>query len=108
MVDREDDLAVGIKSTAILFGRFDVAVTGVLMVVMLVMLTVIGSSQGLGWPWFLAVFVTAILFTRQWLSVRGREREACFRAFLDNNRVGAVLFSGLLLHYVLSGAYGTV
>jgi 4-hydroxybenzoate polyprenyltransferase len=108
MVDREDDLAVGIKSTAILFGRFDVAIIGGLMGVLLAMLAVVGFWQGLSWPWFLGVFVTALLFARQWLSVRGRERDACFRAFLDNNRVGAALFAGLLFHYLLSGAYGTV
>ena len=108
MVDREDDLAVGIKSTAILFGRFDVAVIGGLMVVLLAMLAVVGFWQSLSWPWFLGVFVTALLFARQWLSVRGRDRDACFRAFLDNNRVGAALFAGLLFHYLLSGAFGTV
>jgi len=108
MVDREDDLAVGIKSTAILFGRSDVAVTGALMVVMLAMLITLGFWQGLGWPWLLGVFATAVLFARQWLSVRGRDRDACFRAFLGNNRVGAALFAGLLLHYLVSGAYGTV
>jgi len=108
MVDRDDDLAVGIKSTAILFGRFDVAIIGGLMVVLLAMLAVVGFWQDLSWPWFLGVFVTALLFARQWFSVRGRDRDACFRAFLDNNRVGAALFAGLLFHYLLSGAYGAV
>jgi 4-hydroxybenzoate polyprenyltransferase len=60
----------------------------------------------LGWPWYAAVLVTALLFYRQWSSVRGRDREACFKAFLGNNRVGLILFLGLLMHYFVAGAYG--
>ena len=99
---------MGIKSTAILFGKQDVAVTGALMVVMLAMLIALGYWQALGWPWYLGVFVAGILFARQLRSVRGRDRDACFRAFLDNNRVGIALFAGLLVHYALAGAYGVV
>jgi len=102
MVDREDDLSIGIKSTAILFGTYDVAITGVLMVVMLGMLSAAGASLGLGWPWFAGVGVTALLFLRQWLMVRGRDRDACFRAFLNNNWVGFFLFLGLALHYIVA------
>jgi 4-hydroxybenzoate polyprenyltransferase len=102
MVDREDDLSIGIKSTAILFGTYDVAITGVLMVVMLGMLSAAGASLGLGWPWFAGVGMTALLFLRQWLMVRGRDRDACFRAFLNNNWVGFFLFLGLALHYIVA------
>lgn len=105
MVDREDDLAVGIKSTAILFGRFDLWITGLLMLLMVAMLLGVGARQELAWPWYLSVLVAAILFARQMLSIRGREREACFRAFLNNNWVGAVLFAGLLGHFAVAGAY---
>lgn len=105
MVDREDDLAVGIKSTAILFGKFDVPVVGVLMVLMIGMLISAGVWLGLGWPWFGAVAVAAILFARQWVRVRGRDRDACFKAFLNNNWVGFVLFLGLLFHFFLAGAF---
>lgn len=106
MVDREDDLAIGVRSTAILFGERDVAVVGSLMVVMTGMLVAAGAWLALGWPWYAAVLVCAILFYRQWSSVRGRDRDACFKAFLDNNRVGLILFLGLLMHYVLAGVYG--
>jgi 4-hydroxybenzoate polyprenyltransferase len=106
MVDREDDLAIGIRSTAILFGERDVAVVGGLMVLMVGMLAAAGAWLALGWPWYAAVLVTALLFYRQWSSVRGRDREACFKAFLGNNRVGLILFLGLLMHYFLAGAYG--
>ena len=102
MVDREDDLAVGVKSTAILFGRFDVAVIGALMVVMLLLLVVLGMYAGLGWPWFLGLSVSAALFGWQLVTIRRREREACFRAFLNNNWVGLSIFLGLMLHFLLA------
>ena len=105
MVDREDDLAVGIKSTAILFGRHDVPIVAALMVAMIAALTAIGLWQGLGWAWYAGVAAAALLFARQVAQVRGRDRDACFRAFLDNNRVGLAIFLGLLLHYALAGAF---
>ena len=105
MVDRADDLAVGIKSTAILFGRHDVLVIALLMGVMLTLLAAAGWRLGLAWPWFAAVAVAAVLFARQLFSIRMREPAACFRAFLENNWVGCSLFVGLLLHFVISGAY---
>jgi len=105
MVDRDDDIAVGIKSTAILFGRFDLPVVGALMVLMVAMLTGLGLQQDLAWGWYAGVLLAAALFARQIRQVRGRDREACFRAFLNNNWVGCVLFLGLLLHFWQSGAY---
>ncbi len=105
MVDREDDLAVGIKSTAILFGRFDLLVTGVLMALMLAMLASMGVTLDLSWPWFAGVTCAGLLFARQLVSVRARDREACFKAFLNNNWVGFVIFLGLMVHFALAGAY---
>jgi 4-hydroxybenzoate polyprenyltransferase len=105
MVDRDDDLAVGIKSTAILFGRFDILITGILMLLMCVMLTVIGLWLDLNWPWFAAVLISAVLFGQQLVSVRQRDRDACFKAFLNNNWVGAAIFIGLLGHFAISGVY---
>lgn len=108
MVDRDDDLAVGIKSTAILFGRHDVAVIGVLMVVMLALLLGIGRAIPLAWPWFVGLAAAGVLFAWQLAIIRRRERDACFRAFLNNNWVGLVVFVGLLAHFVVSGAYAPV
>jgi 4-hydroxybenzoate polyprenyltransferase len=108
MVDREDDLAVGIKSTAILFGRFDILITGVLMGLMIVMLTAMGAWLDLNWPWFVAVVISAVLFGRQLFIARDRDRGACFRAFLNNNWVGFTIFIGLLGHFFLSGVYQVV
>jgi len=105
MVDREDDLAVGIKSTAILFGRFDVPAIAVLMVGMVALLALVGAQAGLGWPWYLGLAVAAALFSWQLVAIRRRERDACFRAFMNNNWVGFALFVGLLLHYLAAGAY---
>ena len=102
MVDREDDLAVGVKSTAILFGRFDILIIGILMGLMIVLLGCLGLFLGLSWPWYLAVFFALILFTRQLLSIRNRDRDACFRAFLNNNWVGLVMVLGLLGHFLLA------
>jgi len=105
MVDRDDDLAVGIKSTAILFGKFDILITGVLMLVMVILLVAMGAWFGLSWPWYAASLSIALLFGRQLLSIRGRDREACFKAFLNNNWVGLAFFLGVLGHFAVSGVY---
>ena len=105
MVDREDDLAVGIKSTAILFGRKDIPVIAVLMALMLLLLAAVGWQLSLGWPWYAALGVTATLFGRQLYLIRNRGRAECFRAFLNNNWVGVSLFVGLLVHFMVAGAY---
>ncbi len=105
MVDREDDLAVGVKSTAILFGRHDVTITGILMAVMTAMLIIAGAWLELSWPWYAGILVAVLLWARQLVWVRDRDRDACFRAFLDNNRVGIAILLGLVGHYALNGAY---
>lgn len=106
MVDREDDMAVGIKSTAILFGRLDLLIVAALMAAMLVLLAVLGLRLGLGWPWFTGIGAAAALFCRQLLVARNRSREGCFRAFLENNWVGLAIFLGLAGHYALAGRLG--
>ena len=101
MVDREDDLAVGIKSTAILFGSKDLVILRSLKVLMLALLFYIGILLDLRWPWQLAVAGSALLFVIQQVRVRKRDPAACFRAFLNNNWVGLLLFAGILGHYWL-------
>ncbi|RYD16383.1 MAG: 4-hydroxybenzoate octaprenyltransferase [Lysobacteraceae bacterium] len=101
MVDRDDDLRVGAKSTAILFGDADRAIIGVLMATFLLAMTLAGTRAELGWPWFAGVAVAAGLFGwQQWL-IRTRERAACFAAFRNNNGVGFALWVGLLLALAL-------
>lgn len=99
MVDRDDDIAVGIKSTAILFGRKDLLILRILKLLMLLLLIRVGLMLELGLLWNAAIGITALLFGLQQYWVRNREPAASFKAFLNNNWVGLVLFVGLLGHY---------
>ncbi|MCG7899088.1 MAG: 4-hydroxybenzoate octaprenyltransferase [Candidatus Thiodiazotropha weberae] len=99
MVDREDDLKIGVKSTAILFGRHDNLIVGLLQGVMLGLLVLIGLMSDRGLLYFLGIAAAALLFLyQQWLT-RDRDPKACFQAFLNNNRFGLVVFVGLVLDY---------
>jgi 4-hydroxybenzoate polyprenyltransferase len=102
MVDREDDLALGIKSTAILFGDSDRQIIGIIQGMLLVCLLMIGHQAGLGPFYYAGVLVAAGLAMYQQQLIRYREREGCFRAFLNNNWFGAVVFAGMLLDYMVS------
>jgi 4-hydroxybenzoate polyprenyltransferase len=96
MVDRDEDIRVGAKSTAILFGDADRVIIGVLMATFLFAMLLAGSRAMLHWPYFVALAIAAGLFGwQQWL-IRERAREACFAAFRNNNLVGLVLWLGLL------------
>lgn len=104
MVDREDDMKVGIKSTAILFGRFDRLVIGVLQLAMLGLLWQVGEMAGRGVVYQGALAGGAGLFAyHQWL-IRTRETGACFRAFLHNHYFGMLVFLGLFGDYLLGRA----
>ncbi len=102
MVDREDDLKIGVKSTAILFGRHDLAIISTLMVLMVAALVVLGWFYAWAWPYFAALAAVALLFAWQRYLVCERDPAACFRAFLHNNWVGCSIFLGLLGHYWLA------
>lgn len=100
MVDREDDLKIGVKSTAILFGQWDKRIIGYLQMLLLLLLMVIGLLAGCGWFYYLGVFVAAWLALYQQYLIRNRIPEDCFRAFLNNNAFGLVIFVGLLLDFL--------
>ena len=101
MVDREDDLKIGIKSTAILFGKYDRLVIGLFQLAMLAVLVQAGRLFGMGAWYFTGLALAALLMLyHQWL-IRHRDRRACFRAFLHNQWVGAVIFAGIVLDYLL-------
>lgn len=101
MVDREDDIKAGVKSTAILFGDKDLMVIGSLQVMVIFCLVLIGEKFTLSWPFQLSVLVAASLFIyQQWLA-KARTRKAYFNAFLNNNWVGLVIFVGIAGHYFL-------
>jgi 4-hydroxybenzoate polyprenyltransferase len=101
MVDREDDRVLGLKSTAILFGESDRQIIGLLQVMLLVSLLMIGQQAELGLVYYLAVLMAAVFAGRQQYLIRFREREACFKAFVNNNWFGAVIFLGILFDYML-------
>lgn len=103
MVDRDDDVRIGVKSTAILFGRYDLRIIALLQLITLGFLIWVGWLQALQWPFYVGLLVAAGLFVQQGWLARGREREACFRAFLANNWVGAVIFLGIILSGLLAG-----
>ncbi|SCB83863.1 4-hydroxybenzoate polyprenyltransferase [Kosakonia oryzendophytica] len=100
MVDRDDDVKIGIKSTAILFGRFDTLIIGILQVAVMVLMASIGWLNGLSWVYYATVLIAGGLFVYQQVLIAGRERDACFKAFMNNNYVGLVLFLGLAFSYL--------
>ncbi|MEA1063209.1 4-hydroxybenzoate octaprenyltransferase [Apirhabdus apintestini] len=100
MVDRDDDLKIGVKSTAILFGRYDTVIIGLLQVAMLALLALIGELNHLNLAWYCALALAGGLFVYQQKLMVGRDRDACFRAFMNNNYVGLILFGGLMLSFL--------
>ncbi|GGD50961.1 4-hydroxybenzoate octaprenyltransferase [Pseudoxanthomonas indica] len=101
MVDREDDLRAGSKSTAILFGDLDLLIQGVLYTLVLLALALVGKQAGLGLYYWIGLGIAAVFVAWEFVMVRHRDRQACFRAFLHNNWVGAAIFVGIAAHYAL-------
>ena len=101
MVDRDDDIRAGSKSTAILFGDLDLVAQGVLYALVFIALWMVGTQGRLGLYYGSALGVAMLLVAWEFRMARHREREACFRAFLHNNWVGAVVFAGIALHFAL-------
>lgn len=99
MVDRDDDIKIGVKSTAILFGRNDKLIIGILQVVVMGLMVAVGWLNGLGAAFYASILVAGGLFAYQQKLIAGRERDACFQAFMNNNYVGLALFIGLFLSY---------
>jgi 4-hydroxybenzoate polyprenyltransferase len=96
MVDRDDDLKLDVHSTAIAFGDMDRFLIGVMQAMVLGGLAMTGYLLILGWPFWLALAGAAALFAfQQWL-IRDRDREGCFKAFLNNNWVGVVVLAGVI------------
>jgi 4-hydroxybenzoate polyprenyltransferase len=101
MVDRDDDLRIGIKTAAISFGRHDVLAVMLCYGAMLVVLAGIGVHTRLGAAYYLGLAGAAGLMLHHWRLIRGRERDACFKAFNHNNWVGAMVFAGLLADFAI-------
>ena len=100
MVDKEDDLKIGVKSTAILFGQYDRQIIGLLQITILVLLVMIGKTLGLGSFYNIALMVAAGLSVYQQKLIFQRDRALCFKAFLNNHWFGMAVFVGLLLDYL--------
>ncbi len=104
MVDREDDLKVGVKSTAILFGERDRQIIGYLQLALLALLALIGLLSGRGAIYYLGLFIAAWLALYQQYLIRNRQPEGCFKAFLNNNAFGMAVFCGLLVDFLPAGS----
>lgn len=102
MVDRDDDVRIGIKSTAILFGEADRAVIAVLQALVVLILILVGQQAELGVFYYLGLVAMACLFVFQQHLARFRERDGCFKAFLNNNWAGFAVFTGLLIDRIIS------
>jgi 4-hydroxybenzoate polyprenyltransferase len=103
MVDREDDLKVGIKSSAILFGQYDRVMIAILQMASLLCLYLAGLAFDLGIYYNTSLIVAAVLFGYQQYLIRDRHPEACLKAFLHNNWVGMVIFAGVAISYSPGG-----
>jgi len=101
MVDRDDDLHIGIKTAAITLGRHDVLAVMVCYGVMLMLLAGIGLQRGLGLVYYLGLAAAAAVMTHHYRLIRGRDREACFKAFNQNNWVGAIIFVGISADFAI-------
>ena len=102
MVDRDDDLKIGIQTSAITLGRFDVAAVMLSYAAYLVIWAALGRQLGLRWPYFVGVAVAAGIAGWHFTLIRERSRDGCFRAFRLNHWVGFVVFVGVLLAFVVS------
>ena len=98
MVDQEDDVRLGVYSTAILFGSYIKLVVGLLQITIVCLLGLIGNFFNLGGLFYLSILASAILFLRQQFLIRNKEPEAYLRAFLENNYVGGIIFLGIVLN----------
>ena len=102
MVDREDDLNVGIKSTAVLFGDADRLILGILQATIIAILLLVGQQAELGIFYYLGLLTMACLFIYHQFLARERDRAGCFKAFLHNNWAGFALFVGLAADRMLA------
>ena len=99
MVDKDDDLKIGIKSTAILFGDYDRHIMAILQIIILGLLITIGIMQQCGWAYYLGVLCAAGLSVYQQTLIFHRDKVLCFKAFLNNNWFGLAIFIGLVVDY---------
>jgi len=101
MVDYDDDIKIGVKSTAVLFGKYNALWIGIFQLIFLSLMFYLGGIYQLGLPYFIALVLAAILSLLQQKWLGSWQRDLCFKAFLNNNMLGFILFIGIFLSYVL-------
>lgn len=101
MVDRDDDLKIGIKSSAIFFGKYDVIAVMACYAAMLGLLVYVGQFMGYGKYYYIGLGTALVLACRQYVLIKDRNRPDCFKAFLHNNWIGLVIFIGLAIEYYI-------
>jgi len=99
MVDRDDDAGIGIRSSALTLGRWNVAAVMASYVAMLAILAALGTLRGLPWPFYAGLAAAGAMMAYHWRLIRGRSREGCFKAFMHNNWVGGAIFAGIVASY---------
>jgi 4-hydroxybenzoate polyprenyltransferase len=101
MVDRDDDAKLGIRTSALTLGHWDVAGVMASYAAMLVLLIILGLHARLGWPFYGGLAAAGAMMVYHWFLIRGRSRDGCFRAFMHNNWVGGAIFAGILFSFPL-------
>jgi 4-hydroxybenzoate polyprenyltransferase len=101
MVDRDDDAKLGIRTSALTLGRWEVPAVMASYALLLALMALTGARLRLGWPYFAGLGFAAALMVYHWTLIRGRTRAGCFKAFMHNNWVGAAIFAGILFSYPL-------
>jgi 4-hydroxybenzoate polyprenyltransferase len=101
MVDREDDARLGIRTSALSLGRWDVTAVMASYALMLALLTLVGVMHAMPWPYYAGLAAAGAMMLYHWTLIRGRSREACFKAFRHNNWVGAAIFAGIVASFSL-------
>ena len=99
MVDREDDAKLGIRTSALTLGRFDVAGVMASYGLMLALLALVGALRDVAWPYYVGLVSAGAMMAYHWTLIRDRSREGCFKAFRHNNWVGAAVFAGILASF---------
>jgi 4-hydroxybenzoate polyprenyltransferase len=99
MVDREDDARLGIRTSALTLGSWDVTAVMLSYAAMLGLLAILGMRMLLGWPFYAGLAAAAAMMAYHWFLIRGRSRGGCFKAFMHNNWVGGAIFAGIVFSY---------
>jgi len=100
MVDRDDDIKVGVKSTAILFGKQDKRIIGLLQIATLFVLLLVGILESMTWPYYVGIVIAGVFFVYQQNLIKDRDRTRCFNAFLNNHYAELAVFVGIVVHFM--------